>query len=186
MVRSVGLITRQSWFLLVLLVAISAVSSWEFACITPFVGFGVAAGYALSTRTAVLTVMAIWAVNQAIGFAVLGYPWKVDAILWGFAIGAAALVAVVVASAVMRPRLRNNVATIGAAFALAFGAYEGGLFLVTFGLGGADTFTPAIISHVGLLNLGWTVGLVGTYEILRYSGTITAQRRRGSSAALPL
>ena len=39
MVRSVGLVARQSWFLPVVLVGISAVSSWEFACITPFVAF---------------------------------------------------------------------------------------------------------------------------------------------------
>jgi hypothetical protein len=48
MVRSVGLVARQSWFLPVVLVGISAVSSWEFACITPFVAFAVAAGNALS------------------------------------------------------------------------------------------------------------------------------------------
>jgi hypothetical protein len=65
MVRSIGLVTRQLWFLPVVLVGISAVSSWAFACITPFVAFAVAAGYALSARAAVLTVMAIWLVNQA-------------------------------------------------------------------------------------------------------------------------
>jgi hypothetical protein len=69
---------------------------------------------------------------------------------------------------------------------LAFGAYEGELFLVTFALGGEDAFTPAIIGHVALLNLGWTVGLVGTYETLRYSGAVTAQRRHGFSAPLPV
>lgn len=132
MLRSVGSITRQSWFLPVVLVALSAVGSWEFACITPFVAFAVAAGYTLSARAALLTVMAIWLVNQAIGFAVLGYPWTVDTILWGFAIGAAALLASVLASAVMRLWFRSNVAAIGAAFVVAFGAYEGGLFLVTF------------------------------------------------------
>jgi hypothetical protein len=186
MFRSVGLGTRQSWFLPVVLVVISVVSSWEFACIMPFVAFAVVSGYALSRRNAVLTVMAIWLVNQAIGFAVLGYPWTVDTILWGFAIGAAALLAAVLASAVMRPGLRNNLATIGAAFVVAFGAYEGGLFLVTFALGGADAFTPAIVGHVALLNFGWTVGLVGTYQILRYSGAIPADRRRVSSAPFPV
>ena len=123
MVRSVGLVARQSWFLPVVLVGISAVSSWEFACITPFVAFAVAAGYALSARVAVLTVMAIWLVNQAIGFGVLGYPWTVDTMLWGFAIGATALLAAVLASAVMRLRLGDNVIAIGAAFVVAFAAY---------------------------------------------------------------
>ena len=64
MVYSVGFVTRRSWILPAVLVEISAVTSWEFACITPFVGFGVAAGYALPTRSAVLTVMAIWLVNR--------------------------------------------------------------------------------------------------------------------------
>ncbi|HEU0154884.1 MAG TPA: hypothetical protein VFQ82_02360, partial [Stellaceae bacterium] len=50
----------RSWFLPVALVAISAVGSWEFACITPFVAFAVAAGHALSAQTALLTVTAIW------------------------------------------------------------------------------------------------------------------------------
>ncbi len=186
MVRSVGFVARQTWFLPVMLVVISRVSSWEFACITPFVAFAIAAGYALSARAAVLTVMAIWLMNQAIGFGILGYPWTVDTILWGFAIGAAALLAAALASAMMLLGLRNNIAAIGAAFVLAFGAYEGGLFLVTFALGGGDAFTPVIIGHVALLNLGWTVGLVGTYETLRYSGAVTAQRRHGFSAPLPV
>jgi hypothetical protein len=186
MIRSVGSVARQPWFLPVVLVGISAVSSWEFACITPFVAFAVAAGYALSARAAVLTVMAIWLVNQAIGFGVLGYPWTLDTILWGFAIGAAALLAAVLACATLRLALRNNVTAIGAAFVLALAAYEGGLFLVTFALGGQDAFTPAIVGHVALLNLGWTVGLVGTYEILRYSGAIPAERRRVSSAPFPV
>src|SRR6516164_8123843 len=97
MIGSAALIVRHTWFVPVMLIVISAVSSWEFACITPFVAFAVAAGYALSARGALLTVMAIWLVNQAIGFTVLNYPWTVDTILWGFAIGAAALLAAVLA-----------------------------------------------------------------------------------------
>jgi hypothetical protein len=186
MVLSIGSVAGQPWFLPVALVGISAVSSWEFACITPFVAFAVAAGYALSAPAAVITVAAIWLANQTIGFAVLGYPWTVDTILWGFAIGAAALLATILACATLRLGLRNNVTAIGAAFVLAFAGYEGGLYLVTFALGGQDAFTPAIVGHVALLNLGWTVGLVGTYEILRYSGAITAPPRRVSSAPFPV
>lgn len=182
MVCSVGRITRQPWFLPVVLVMISAVSSWQFACITPFVAFAVVAAYALSPGAALLTVMAIWLANQTIGFTVLGYPWTVDTILWGLAIDAAALLATAVACLTLQLWVRNNIAAMGVAFVLASAAYEGGLFLVSFALGGAGAFTPAIIGHVGLLNLGWTAGLVGTYQILRYSGAVTARDRRGSAA----
>jgi hypothetical protein len=177
---------RQSWFLPILLVVISAVGSWKFACITPFVAFAVAAPYALSTPTALLTVAAVWLANQAIGFGVLGYPWTVDTILWGIAIGTAAVLAAGLAAAMLRPGVRNRITAAGAAFVAAFATYQGGLFLASFALGGQGDFTPAIVGHVALLNLGWTMGLVGTYEMLRYSGALTAGRRRGSSPPLPV
>jgi hypothetical protein len=186
MVRRFRPLLRQSWFLPVLLVVISAVGSWKFACITPFVAFAVVAPYALSTQTALLTVAAVWLANQAIGFGVLGYPWTVDTILWGIAIGAAALLAAGLAAAMLQLGIRNRITAAGAAFVPAFASYQGGLYLASFALGGGDDFTPAIVGHVALLNLGWTVGLVGTYEILRYSGALTAARGRGSSAPLPV
>jgi hypothetical protein len=186
MIRPLRPRLRQSWFLPALLVSISAVGSWEFACITPFVAFAVVAPYALSMRTALLTVAAIWLINQAIGFWVLGYPWTVDTILWGIAIGAAALGAAGFAAAMLQLGIRNKIAAVGAAFVSAFAIYQGGLCLASFTLGGPEDFTPAIVGHVALLNLGWTVGLVGTYEILRSSGALTAVRRRGSSAPFPV
>jgi hypothetical protein len=182
MVRPVRAFLRQPLSLPVLLVAISAVSSWEFACITPFVAFAVAAPYALATRTALLTVAAVWLVNQAIGFGVLGYPWTADTILWGIAIGAAALAAAGFAVIVLRLGIRNKVAATGAAFVPAFAVYQGGLYLASFALGGSGDFTPAIVGHVAVLNLGWTVALVGTYEVLRSSRALITERRRHSPA----
>jgi hypothetical protein len=44
----------------------------------------------LTTRAALLTVAALWLASRATDFAVLGYPWAADTILWGVAIGAAA------------------------------------------------------------------------------------------------
>jgi hypothetical protein len=186
MVRSFGSIANHSLFLPVVLVAISAVSSWEFACITPFAAFAVAAAYALSTRDALFTVAAVWLANQVIGFAVLGYPWDVNTILWGFAIGATALLATGLACATLRQGIRNTVVAVGAAFVMAIAAYQGGLFLATFALGGRDAFTPAIVGHVALLSLGWTVALVGTYEILRYTGAMSGSRPPARSAAVRL
>jgi hypothetical protein len=186
MIQSIRPLLRQSWFLPVLLVGISAVGSWEFACITPFVAFAVVAPYALSTRTALLTVAAVWLMNQAIGFGVLGYPWTVDTILWGIAIGAAALVAAGFAAAMLRLGNRNKITAVPTAFISAFAIYQGGLFLASLALGGRDDFTPAIVGHVALLNLGWTLGFLATYEMLRYSGALTGVHRRGSSAAFPV
>jgi hypothetical protein len=186
--RSSSLISRssvadQSWFLPVVLVAISAISSWEFACITPFVAFAVAAAYALSVAAALFTVAGVWLANQAIGFGILGYLWTVNTILWGFAMGAAVLLAAGLACATLRLVIQNKVIAVGTSFVVALGAYEGGLFLVTFALGGRDTFTSAIVGHVALLNLGWTIALVGTYEILRYSGAMPEGRVGAARAA---
>jgi hypothetical protein len=186
MVRSFPPLLRQSWLLPGFLVAISAVSSWEFACITPFVAFAVAATYALSTRAALFTIAAVWLANQAIGFGVLGYPWTVDTILWGMAIGAATLAAAGSAVAMLQLGIQNKITATGAAFVPAFAIYQGGVYLASFALGGRDDFTPAIVGHVALLNIGWTVGLVGAYEILRYGRALTVERRGGSSAAFPV
>lgn len=183
MVRPLGSVANQSWFLPVVLVAISAISSWEFACITPFVAFAVAAAFALSAPAALFTVAGVWLANQAIGFGVLGYPWTVNTILWGFAIGGAALLAEALASATLRLGIPSKIIAHGTSFVVALGAYQGCLFLVTFALGGRDAFTPAIVGHVALLNLGWTIALVGTYEILRYSGAMAGSTVRAAHSA---
>lgn len=186
MIRSFRPLLRRSWLPPLVLVAISAVGSLEFACITPFVAFAVAAPYAFSTRTALVTVAAVWLVNQAIGFGVLGYPWTVATILWGIAIGASALAAAGSAAAIVQPGIPNRIAAAAAGFVPAFLVYQGGLYLASFALGGRNDFTPAIVGRVALLNLGWTAGLVGAYEILRHGGALTATRRRGAPAAFPV
>jgi hypothetical protein len=156
----------------VLLVAVSAVGSLAFACVTPFAALGVVAAWVLSARAALLTVVSIWLANQLIGFAVLGYPWTIDSALWGLAIGAAALAATALACATVRLASRNVAVALGLALVVAFGGYEAGLFLMTFWLGGEETFTLAIIGRLALLNLGWTFALVGVRQILRHAGAI--------------
>jgi hypothetical protein len=183
MVRYFGSVADQPWFLPVLLVAVASISSWEFACITPFVAFAVAASYALSTRSALFTVTGVWLANQAVGFAVLGYPRTADTMLWGLAIGAAALMATGLACLTLRSGVQNKIAAVGGSFVVALGAYQGGLFLAILALGGRDAFTPAIVGHVALLSFGWTVALVGSYEILRYTGAMSGSEPSTRSVA---
>ena len=152
-----------------LLIAVSAIGTLGFACVTPFAAFAVAAAYGLPAGAALFAVAGIWFANQAIGFGALGYPWTADTILWGFAIGVSALIATAFAALALRKLAKRSVAvSIGTALLIAFVVYESGLFMVTFGLGGQEAFTPTIVGTFALLNLAVAVALVGARERLRY------------------
>lgn len=159
---------QATWALL--LVALSALGSAGFACVTPFAAFAVAAGYVLPPRPAVFATAGVWLANQAVGFGYLHYPWDRDTILWGLAIGAAAIAATLLASVVLRRMQHNFVAAAGAALVAAFAVYEAALFLVALVLGGVEAFTPAIIGQFALLNLACAVGFVGFAEGVRRFG----------------
>ena len=116
---------------------------------------------------------AVAQVENAVGFAALDYPWTLSTVIWGLAIGAAALLATAFASAILRDSRDGAALTLGTALALgkalavAFVAYQAVLVLVALWLGGLESFTPAIIGQFALLNLAWAVVLVGIWELLR-------------------
>jgi hypothetical protein len=173
-------------FCLVLLTAACGLASFAFACATPFAAFAALAGAMLPLSRAVLVVAVAWIVNQAIGFGVLNYPLALNTFLWGFAIGAAALVATV-ASALALRSLPAVGRLVGLALALlvAFGTYEIALFAVTPFLGGAGAFTWAIVTRIGLLNILWMIGLVAVCELLtllafKHQQNVTADHGRNS------
>jgi hypothetical protein len=176
MVRTIRPTRTEAWLLPLLLVAVSAVSSLAFACVTPFVAFTVVAVYALPLRTALLAVIGVWLANQVVGFAFLSYPLDLDTALWGLAIGAAAMLATMLAHMMLRLASGNVFVALVTAFVVAFAAYEAGLFLVTFALGGRGAFTPAIVGQFALLNIGWAIALVATTEMLRRAGTMRPHR----------
>jgi hypothetical protein len=94
---------RVAPFFCLLLLAVSCgLASFAFACATPFAAFAAFAGATLPLSAALPVVVAAWIVNQAIGFCVLGYPVELNTFLWGFAIGAAALIATAVSTLVRR------------------------------------------------------------------------------------
>src|SRR5271165_242755 len=80
-------------FCLVLLAGSCALASFAFACATPFGAFAVLASGLLRLVPALIVVAGAWLVNQVIGFGALGYPLDLHTLLWGFAIGVAALLA---------------------------------------------------------------------------------------------
>jgi hypothetical protein len=154
-------------FAFALLTAASALASLVFACATPFAAFAVIAAAMLPQRSALLVVAGCWLVNQGVGFGMLHYPIDLTTMLWGFVIGAAALVATFAASAVLRvtPRLPAPLA-LTLALVSAYAGYELTLLALTPFLGGAASFTAAIVTRIGLTSMAWLVGLVAVCEII--------------------
>ena len=112
-------------FSFALLTASCALASFALACATPFAAFAVMASSMLPLRPALLVVTGAWLVNQAIGFGALHYPIDANTMLWGLAIGAAALAATAASSAILS-RLPQGRTPLVLALALvcAYGAYE--------------------------------------------------------------
>ncbi|HTV26872.1 MAG TPA: hypothetical protein VMF32_03745 [Xanthobacteraceae bacterium] len=160
-------------FCLVLVTASCALASFALACATPFAAFAVLAAAMLPLPSALLVVGVAWIANQAIGFGALGYPIDVNTILWGVAIGAAALIATVVSALMLRllPRTSRPIA-LGIALVAAYAAYEIVLFAFTPALGGAGAFTLAIVARLGLLNILWMIGLIAACAIAGLLSTL--------------
>ena len=165
-------------FAFALLTLASALASFVFACATPFAAFAVVAAAMLPQRTALLVVAGCWLVNQGIGFGALHYPMDLTTMLWGFAIGAAALVATLAASAVLRatPRLPTPLA-LTLTLAGAHAGYELTLLAATPFLGGASNFTAAIVARIGLTSMAWLVGMVAVCEIVRLLNPLRSRHR---------
>src|ERR1700756_3340390 len=85
-----------------LLTVSCALASFALACATPFAAFAVVAAAMLPLRPALLVVAGAWLVNQGIGFGALHYPVDGGTMLWGLAIGIAALAATASSAAVLR------------------------------------------------------------------------------------
>jgi hypothetical protein len=155
-------------FCFALLTAACALASFAFACATPFAAFAVIAAATLPLRPAILATLAAWLVNQAIGFGFLHYPLDATTIMWGFAIGGAALAATAASAAVLRLTQRTGTAVaLAAALIGAYAAYELVLLAATPFLGGAEDFTAAIVGRLGLLSVLWAIGLVAACEVAR-------------------
>jgi hypothetical protein len=158
----------RPWLWPALLVAASAAGTLVFACATPFAAFAAIAAATMKRQRAVLLVGAIWLLNQALGYGVLGYPESADSLAWGGAMGLAAITAAVVATASLPFfAARGWALGLGAAAILAFIAYEAVLVAFVPVLGGASAFALPVVGEVALVNLEWLVALALALELRR-------------------
>lgn len=132
------------------------------SCLMPFVALAVVAATTLPTRKAVITVAAIWLINQVLGFTLLDFPRTVPTFVSGLALGLGSLAALAVARAAHGTGDTLIISRLLSAFALAFITYELLLFAFAFlGFAGTvDMFTPQIVALVGLSDAIWLALLV--------------------------
>lgn len=168
-----------------LLVAASATLTAVYTCITPFAAFGVLAATTLSRRDGLLLMIVLWLANQAVGFGVLGYPWRADTLGWGVAIGGAALIGTLAAQwAVERSGSSRSLGQTVAAFLSAFVGYQLGLYALAVPfLSVAGAFAPSIIGQVLAVNVGALIGLVGVSQLLAAVEGLLHRRRVQTSPA---
>lgn len=146
-------------------IAVAAVAgSVLTACMMPFVAVAVMAAATLRTRQAVATVAVAWGANQALGFGLMGYPLTSYAIGWGIALGAASLLSLAVAVAILRRGIWHmRLALAGVA---GFAAFEALLYGYAHLAGGLGTFTPAIIGQLALNEGLWLAALLAARALL--------------------
>jgi hypothetical protein len=163
------------WMPILMLAAI--VGSFAFACAAPFAALAVMLALTLTLRRGVALIAAAWLLNQAIGYGVLDYPWTMNSLVWGIAIGLAAVAATGAAYAVAdRSAGIPGLARAALAFIAAFAVFE--MVLLAFGLMLGETvgFAPAIVREVALVNVLWLAALLLFRELLGAAG-----RRRAAA-----
>jgi hypothetical protein len=157
-----------------------------FTCVTPFAAFAVIAAATMSRRDAVTLTVALWLANQAVGFALLHYPWSSSTAAWGIALGAGAMIATLAAvSAVARLGSLPPLARSAVAFAASFVLYQLALYAAAASrLGGTEMFVPGIVSQALVINAVTLGGLFALRRVVAAGATLLA--RRGDASLAPI
>ena len=136
------------------------------SCVAPLSALAVALAATLGLRASLGVMSLVWLVNQAIGFTLFHFPPTANTIGRGLASGVAALLIVLVSSAVLRSASRWNAwLRLCVALVAAIGVYEVALFSAALILGGLDMFAAPILLQVALINAAWLLAIVVLNEI---------------------
>lgn len=144
------------------------------ACMMPFVALATVAAATTGRAQAAIAVLGAWAVNQLIGFGLLGYPLDRGAIGWGLALGVAAMAVMIATRAAIGER--PGLGRVVVAFVGGFAFYEGLLFGWALVAGGTGTFTPAIVARLFANEAGWGTLMLGAHVLLARRATVRVAR----------
>ncbi len=84
---NIGFARSAAW--ITVLVGATTLSSFVFACATPFAALAALAAITMRRREAFALLLTAWAANQLIGYVFLHYPQTTGSFAWGLMIGAA-------------------------------------------------------------------------------------------------
>jgi hypothetical protein len=153
------------WLLILALGAVGATVA--LSCVTPFAALAVALAGTVGLRTSVCVMIAVWLANQIIGFGLFHFPRTPDAFLIGIAIGGAAVLGTIVAWFMLnRMQSRPVLLRLGLALLVSFGIYELALLMPVAFLGDFETFRPAIVAELGLVNAVSFGGMIALNEVV--------------------
>jgi hypothetical protein len=165
-----------------LLGALSAGLTVGFTCVAPFAALGAAAAMTLPGRQALVCAIGVWLANQTAGFVVMSYPWTLNTIGWGAAIGVATVAGMLAAQRLpQRSDGLRSTARVAAGFAVAFAVNQAILYAAAASvLGGVAAFAPGIIVQVLGVNVVAFIGLWGLWRLLAVA--VGSYRRRVSAS----
>lgn len=167
-----------------LLTVAALVSTLALACATPFAALAAIAAFHMRQRSGVAMLLLVWVASQAVGFGLLGYPCTLGTLVWGVALGTAAVAAVLAASHVDRRVAERGAAIrLGATFLIAFVAFKLIILLWSFGLGGTATvFAPHLLARQIAREAGFVIGLELLYRALTALGVPAVGSREAIAA----
>lgn len=152
------------WMLILTLAAIGA--TFALSCVTPFAALAVALLGTVGLRASVRIMIAVWLANQVIGFGFFHFPHTGNTLLFGVAIGGAAVVTTIVAFAAMKyTSSRSSPLRLCVALLLSFAAYETTLLAAAVFFGDLETFRPSIVAQLALINALSLVGMIVLNEV---------------------
>jgi hypothetical protein len=168
LIMNIGIKRRSGastlWILLLTLT--STATTLVLGCVMPFAALAALAALHLRQRDGLIVLLLAWAANQAVGFAVLGYPHEPRTLVWGLALATAAMGSGLGAYATLDafPRLAG-VARVAVAFVAAFIAYKAVILVWALFLGGVETtLSPFYASRQFVRDGAILIGLLGLYH----------------------
>ena len=163
---------------IVLLSAASVLGSWALACATPFAALAALAATRMNRRDGLALMLVAWFASQAVGFGIHHYSHEPGTLMWGGAIGTAAIMSLL-AARFAETMGRGSAARLALAYGGAVVGYKGMLVLWSLALGGLSIALSPVYFAQGFVRDGAVLlGLLILYRVLVAIGVPAAARGR--------